>query len=207
MDTIKTLLNLCPVPMVIISEDDKALFVNESFTRLLGFDIDDIPDVNHWFALAYPNDEAYRKDRERSWREASSQFQKEIDFTAGGRQANVTCKDGCVRIVEIFGANMGGKNNLIVLVDITEKEKHRQEKERLIHGLNKALLEVDTLRGILPICSFCKKVRDDKGYWEQVDVYISKHSQADISHSVCPECLEKQYPKMYKKIEKDENAE
>jgi hypothetical protein len=53
---------------------------------------------------------------------------------------------------------------------------------------------VDTLRGILPLCSFCKKVRDDKGYWEQVDVYISKHSQADFSHSVCPECMEKYYP-------------
>jgi HAMP domain-containing protein len=54
--------------------------------------------------------------------------------------------------------------------------------------------EVETLRGILPLCSFCKKIRDDKGYWEQVDVYIHKYSEANISHSVCPECMKKHYP-------------
>ena len=58
----------------------------------------------------------------------------------------------------------------------------------------KAVEEIKTLRGILPLCSFCKKIRDDEGYWEQVDIYIHKHSQADISHSICPECVKKHYP-------------
>ena len=58
----------------------------------------------------------------------------------------------------------------------------------------KAAEEIKVLRGILPLCSFCKKIRDDEGYWEQVDIYIHKHSQADISHSICPECLKKHYP-------------
>jgi len=58
----------------------------------------------------------------------------------------------------------------------------------------KAAEEIKVLRGILPLCSFCKKIRDDKGYWEQVDIYIHKHSQADISHSICPECVKKHYP-------------
>ena len=58
----------------------------------------------------------------------------------------------------------------------------------------KAEEEIKILRGILPICSFCKKIRDDKGCWEQVDVYIYKHSQADISHSICPECAKEHYP-------------
>lgn len=53
--------------------------------------------------------------------------------------------------------------------------------------------EVKTLREIIPLCSFCKKIRNDKGFWEQVDVYIHKYSQADISHGVCPECLKKYY--------------
>lgn len=61
-------------------------------------------------------------------------------------------------------------------------------------SLQRALSEVRTLRGILPICSFCKKIRDDQGYWKQVDVYINQHSEADVSHSVCPECLASQYP-------------
>ena len=73
-----------------------------------------------------------------------------------------------------------------------EVDKHKMT----ITELEASLKEIKTLRGILPICSFCKKIRDDKGYWEQVDVYIYKHSQADISHGICPECAKKHYPDM-----------
>ena len=63
----------------------------------------------------------------------------------------------------------------------------------------KAIEEIKTLRGILPLCSFCKKIRDDDGYWEQVDIYIHKHLPADISHSVCPDCMKKHYALNYPK--------
>ena len=72
-----------------------------------------------------------------------------------------------------------------------------EEHEKLINEVQEELEEIKTLRGILPFCSFCKKIRDDKGYWEEVDVYISKHSEADISHSICPECMKKHYPNEY----------
>ena len=81
-----------------------------------------------------------------------------------------------------------------ILLDITDRKHAAEEGEKLIHELQKALREIKTLRGILPLCSFCKKIRDDKGYWEKVDVYIHKYSQADISHSICPECAKKHYP-------------
>lgn len=77
------------------------------------------------------------------------------------------------------------------------------ERDKTIFDLQQALNEVNTLRGILPICSFCKKVRDDQGYWEQVDVYIRKHSRADFSHSICPECAKDHYPGIYKKSQPD----
>jgi PAS domain S-box-containing protein len=79
-------------------------------------------------------------------------------------------------------------------LDITERKKTEEDRKKLINELQKALKEIKTLRGILPLCSFCKKIRDDKGYWEQVDVYIYKHLQADISHSICPECAKEHYP-------------
>lgn len=60
--------------------------------------------------------------------------------------------------------------------------------------------ELRTLIGILPICSFCKKIRDDKGHWEQIDVYIKKYSEADISHSICPECMKQHYPEVYESL-------
>ena len=81
--------------------------------------------------------------------------------------------------------------------EINERSAAEVERDKTILNLEKALEEVNTLRGILPICSYCKKVRDDKGYWEQVDIYIHKHSQADISHSICPTCAKKHYPYLY----------
>ena len=65
---------------------------------------------------------------------------------------------------------------------------------RTVVNLEKALGEVKTLRGILPICSFCKKIRDDKGYWDQVEVYVRNHTDVDFSHSICPDCVKKHYP-------------
>jgi len=60
--------------------------------------------------------------------------------------------------------------------------------------LQKSLDEIKTLRGILPLCAFCKKIRNDQGYWQQVDAYIHQHSEADISHSICPDCIKTNYP-------------
>ena len=85
-----------------------------------------------------------------------------------------------------------------IVQDITEFKQAEADRESAVKKLEKALSEIKTLRGILPLCSFCKKIRNDKGYWEQVDVYIHKYSEADISHSICPECLKKHYPDEYK---------
>lgn len=74
------------------------------------------------------------------------------------------------------------------------KAKMDNEREKLIKDLKGALAEVKTLRGLLPICSHCKKIRDDNGYWNQIESYISKHSEVKFSHSICKECAEKYYP-------------
>ena len=72
-----------------------------------------------------------------------------------------------------------------------------EERENLIKQLIDALAEVKTLRGILPMCSYCKKIRDDEGYWEQVEVYLSSHSNAAVSHGLCPECASREYPGVF----------
>lgn len=68
---------------------------------------------------------------------------------------------------------------------------------RLNEELQAALDNVKTLRGLLPICASCKKIRDDEGYWQQVEVYIRDHSEADFTHGLCPDCLLKIYPDFY----------
>lgn len=84
--------------------------------------------------------------------------------------------------------------------DITDWEKASKKRENLIKELQNALEEIKTLRGILPICSYCKKIRDDTGEWQQIDIYIQRHSEADVSHSICYECLKKYHPEQYKAI-------
>ncbi len=78
--------------------------------------------------------------------------------------------------------------------EINIRQAAEAKKELLIEDLQQTLREVKTLRGLLPICSACKKVRDDKGYWNQIESYISDHSEAQFSHSLCPECVKKLYP-------------
>lgn len=87
------------------------------------------------------------------------------------------------------------------LRDITASKKLEQEREGLISELQDALAKVRTLSGMLPICASCKKIRDDKGYWNQIESYISKHSQAEFSHGICPQCARKLYPDLKIKLD------
>jgi len=82
-----------------------------------------------------------------------------------------------------------------ILQDITERKQAEEEKERLITELQSALAQVKQLSGLLPICANCKKIRDDTGYWQQIEVYVRDHSEADFSHGICPDCMEKLYPR------------
>lgn len=73
------------------------------------------------------------------------------------------------------------------------------ERKKLLTQLENSATEIKKLRGILPICANCKKIRDDRGYWTQVEIYITAHSQTLFSHGICPDCAEKLYPTIYKK--------
>lgn len=88
-------------------------------------------------------------------------------------------------------------------LDITERKKLETEKEKLIDKLQASLEKVKQLSGFLPICASCKKIRDDKGYWNQIESYIKDHSEAEFSHSLCPGCMTKQYRDMKNCREQD----
>ncbi len=67
-------------------------------------------------------------------------------------------------------------------------------RNQLIEDLESAISEVKTLHGLIPICSSCKKIRDDQGYWRQVETYIHEHSNVEFTHGLCPDCIKKIYP-------------
>jgi hypothetical protein len=87
-------------------------------------------------------------------------------------------------------------NGVIGLYYGTVKEA-KLAREQLIINLQKALTEVKTLSGLLPICSWCKKIRDDEGYWQKIEKYIRDHTEADFTHGICNDCAKKVYPELY----------
>lgn len=100
--------------------------------------------------------------------------------------------DGCIVRLEIA-------------TDITYRKENELIKDALIEKLENALSEIKTLRGILPICSMCKDIRNDEGYYEQIEAYIHKHSGVDFSHTICPACIKKHYPQEYESIINENN--
>jgi len=80
--------------------------------------------------------------------------------------------------------------------EIERRKRVEMENQRLIDELRLALSEVKTLRGFLPICANCKKIRDDEGYWQQIEKYIQERSEAKFSHGICPECVDLLYPEL-----------
>jgi len=94
------------------------------------------------------------------------------------------------------GRRQGG---IVVLRDITERKFLEEDRDRLITELYKSLANVKTLTGLLPICAGCRKIRDDSGYWTQVEDYIAQHTEAKFSHGLCPDCVAGLYPEVSKK--------
>jgi PAS domain S-box-containing protein len=106
-----------------------------------------------------------------------------IRVTRDGREVHLAISVSPIKnsFGKIIGASM-------IARDINDRKRHEAERERLIGELQAAVTQVKTLHGLLPICASCKKIRDDHGYWTQVEVYVMDHSDAEFTHGICPEC-------------------
>ena len=103
-------------------------------------------------------------------------------------------KDGSYLPVEISAKIFPDGRWQAFVRDISERRELENKQGELIQGLNNSLKEIKVLRGLIPICSHCKKIRDDSGFWQQLETYIRDHSNADFSHGICPNCIEDYYP-------------
>lgn len=102
-----------------------------------------------------------------------------------------------LRISLLRNKSGGLAGRLAVLREITRRKQVEQEREQLVEALKQSLVQVKTLQGLLPICSNCKKIRDDAGHWHHVEEYIQTNSDAEFSHGICPECKKTLYPEFY----------
>lgn len=126
-------------------------------------------------------------DRERTLRQNAA--------VRGGGQAlsfenRYLCKDGSFRWLRWNAAPDAARQGIYsVARDVTESKRDAEEREELVRRLQTALEEVRSLREILPICSYCRKIRDDENYWHTVESYISQHTATRFSHGICPSCM------------------
>jgi PAS domain S-box-containing protein len=140
-------------------------------------------------------------DRERTLAQNS---QVRTGGQALGFENRYLCKDGSYRwLLWNAAADASGRVIFSVAHDITARKQAEEERENLVRELQIALAEVRTLQGILPICSYCKKIRDDDNYWQTVESYISHRTNTQFSHSICPACYVKEMEPQLEKFERD----
>jgi PAS domain S-box-containing protein len=156
--------------------------LNPAWERVLGFSRDELQ-AKQMFDFVHPDDRERTLEQNRKVRAGGLA----VDF-----ENRYVCKDGSYRWFR-WNARADLERQLIYSVarDITESKRAEEERERLLRELQAALSELKELRNILPICMYCKSIRDDANYWHSVESYISEHTQAEFSHSICPACDEK----------------
>ena len=189
----------------IITTDNKGkiAFCNTAAYKMFGYREGDL--IGQSISILMP--QRFRAAHERGMaRVAASGKSRLVNETL---EVSGISKDGGEFPVELSLSNWKSGDHTFyagIIRDISTRKQHEKEREALIDNLKKSLAKVRKLSGLLPICASCKKIRDDKGYWNQIETYIRDHSEAEFSHGICPECTEKLYPEyhraVFKKTEK-----
>lgn len=155
--------------------------LNPAWERTLGFTLDELMS-RPFIEFVHPD------DRERT-------LNQNREVRGGGRalgfENRYLCKDGSYRwFLWNAAPDTAGQVIYSVARDITARKQVEEERERLVRELTAALSEVKQLQEILPICSYCKKIRDDENYWQSVEGYFARHTNTRFSHGICPGCME-----------------
>lgn len=175
---------------ILVEENEHIVFMNTAYAKLFGCSNPEELVGLHISELAAPEDLERLLDygRKRSRGEGAPNF---YEFKIK-RRDNGALIQLDASVSDFF---QDQSHYIITFVrDITERKKNEEERELLIRELQEAIANIKTLSGLLPICSSCKKIRDDKGYWNQLETYIEKHSDADFTHGICPDCALRLYP-------------
>jgi PAS domain S-box-containing protein len=171
------------------------VFFSKRWKEMLGFNDDEISNhLSEWDKRIHPD------DRDAVYADLNAHLNGETPYYEN--EHRLLCKDGSYKWIHDRGKIMSwtedGKPLRIVGThsDITIRKEAEFENQRLMKELREALADVKVLTGLIPICASCKDIRDDKGYWKQIEAYIRDHTEADFSHSICPNCAKKLYPNL-----------
>ncbi len=155
--------------------------LNPAWERTLGFTREELTS-KPFIEFVHPDDRERTLNQNREVRRGGQALSFENRYL---------CKDGTYKWFLWNAASDAGHRTIYsVARDITERKRADEEREKLVRELQAALAEVKTLQKFLPICSYCRKIRDDENYWESVEGYISRHTGSRFSHGICPDCME-----------------
>jgi two-component system, sensor histidine kinase and response regulator len=173
--------------MAIVERDTTISMVNREYCKIGLFEEKDIIGKS-WTTQIPPGDRERLKEYNRQRLIDPKSVPDHYEFT-------FYRKDGKIRHSLMSIAMIPTSQKIVCsFVDITERKQMEEALEEERRRLQQALDEVRTLRGIVPICANCKKIRDDQGFWNQVEVYVRDHTEAEFSHGICPDCLDRLYP-------------
>jgi len=177
------------IPLCITSRDFEVLKSNDAYNRVFGN-----PEEISGPVKCYDSRPGSACHTERCCLKLIMSGESEVAYEVKKTQSNGKELSFIVTSRPFLSAD----NELLGIVqsfqDITKRKQVEEERKKLVIELQNALAKVKLLSGFLPICANCKKIRDDKGYWNQIESYIRDHSEAEFSHSICPECSKKLYP-------------
>lgn len=151
-----------------------------------------VPTRDNFYNLVHPEDREPLRQAINALIQEGGSFDREFRALLPNGQERILHEQAAAVIMP----HSGTVKLVGVVRDITEMRLAQQEREKLIIELQEALENVKTLSGLLPICANCKKIRDDRGYWNQIEIYLQKHSDARFTHGLCPECVKKLYPEL-----------
>ncbi len=190
-----------PLGMIIVAPNYKLLKANKAFCAMLGYTEEEIVGRSMQ-ELTHP------EDREKSAEASQRVLAREIPhFHLEKRYVKKNKESLWTELVATTIHDQEGGYALGMIKDITERKVAEREREQLISQLKEALSKIKTLRGLIPICAWCKKIRDDAGYWTRVETYIREHSNASFTHCICPTCLKKEDPASYQEMFGDSQIE
>lgn len=194
---LNTYLEVLNLVFVVIDRNQKIKRINQRGAEILGYSKDELIGKN-WFDLMIPE-----KDREKVKIVFESVISGEREMVEYFENKILT-KDGAERLFAWHNTVLRDIDGKILATvsageDITDKKVYDENREKLIKELQKALENIKTLKGLIPICAWCKKIRTDEGYWMKLETYLKEHTEADFTHGMCPEC----YEKMKDSIEKE----
>jgi len=203
-DKAQRYLDIAGVMLLVLDTDANVTLVNKKGSEILGYKERDI--VGKQWLTHFVPERAHDQVKDAFNRIVSGQlgrdeYMENPVLTRTGEERliawhNTVVKDNGGKVISMLTSG----------TDITESSRATAEREKLIRKIQKTLTMVNQLSGLLPICASCKKVREDSGYWTQIEAYVQEHSEAEFSHGICPECEEKLYPEFSGKDQAHERS-